>query len=105
MACQAALVSEQPIGGEDCLHLSVYTHDVKPNTFKPVMVWIHGGAFNIGTNSKDFFSPECLMRSKIVFISINYRLGAFGKLRIELFDGLRANWKSFLLVLEFFYKS
>lgn len=78
-ACQSELITQRSIGTEDCLHLSVYTHDIKPKTLKPVMVWIHGGAFIFGSNSKDFYNPEFLMRSDIVLIAINYRLGAFGK--------------------------
>lgn len=80
MACQADLLTQIPIGKENCLHLSVFTHDVKPSVLKPVMVWIHGGAFYFGSNSKDFFNPEFLLRKDVVLISINYRLGAFGKL-------------------------
>lgn len=66
------------IGSEDCLHLSVFTRDIKPEKLKPVMVWIHGGAFMLGSNSKDFYNPEFLLRNDVVIISINYRLGALG---------------------------
>lgn len=66
-------------GAEDCLHLSVYTRDVKPETLKPVMVWIHGGALMYGSNSKDLSNPEFLLRNDVVVIAINYRLGAFGE--------------------------
>lgn len=37
-ACQVDLVSQRPIGNENCLHLSVYTRDIKPDSLKPVMV-------------------------------------------------------------------
>lgn len=47
------------------------------------MVWIHGGAFLLGSNSKDFYNPEFLLRKDIVLIAINYRLGAFGKFSIR----------------------
>lgn len=46
----------------------------------PVMVWIHGGAFILGSNSKDFYNPEFLLRKDVVVIAINYRLGCFGKI-------------------------
>lgn len=80
MACQADLLTRIPVGKENCLHLSVFTRDINPNKLKSVMVWIHGGAFIFGSNSKDFFNPEFLLRKDIILISINYRLGAFGKL-------------------------
>lgn len=38
IACQIDLMSQRPIGNENCLHLSVYTRDIKPDTLKPVMV-------------------------------------------------------------------
>lgn len=79
VASQPDMIVARAIGGEDCLHLSVYTRDIKPDTLKPVMVWIHGGAFLIGSHSKEIHSPDFLLRNDIVLIAINYRLGAFGK--------------------------
>lgn len=73
------LFTKVTMGTENCLHLSVFTHDIHPNALVPCMVWIHGGAFIYGSNSKDVYSPEFLLRKNIVLISINYRLGAFGK--------------------------
>ncbi|KAJ8951039.1 hypothetical protein NQ314_007739 [Rhamnusium bicolor] len=45
---------------------------------KPVMVWIHGGAFVSGSNSSAMYGPEFLLTEDIVLVSINYRLGALG---------------------------
>lgn len=42
MAWQADLLFHIAMGTENCLHLSVYTLDIKPPVLKPVMVWIHG---------------------------------------------------------------
>ena len=36
---------------EDCLHLNIYTEDMN-HTAKPVMVWIHGGGFTLGSGNK-----------------------------------------------------
>lgn len=79
MASQYELMLKRAVGSEDCLHLSVYTRDIKPEVLKPVMVWIHGGAFVYGSNSKDLYNPEFLMRNDVVVISVNYRLGALGE--------------------------
>ncbi len=70
------------MGSEDCLHLSVYTRDIAPTTPKPVVVWIHGGAFVLGSNSKQTYNSEYLLRNDVVFIAMNYRLGAFGEFAI-----------------------
>lgn len=66
-------------GNENCLHLNVYTKELQPKTLKPVMVWIHGGAFILGNNGKEMYNPEILMQKDIVLIAFNYRLGAFGE--------------------------
>ena len=42
----------------------------------PVMVWIHGGGFNGGTN---FEYPGYFMAEKdVVYVALNYRLGMLG---------------------------
>jgi len=50
----------------------------KPDSPVPVMVWIHGGAFGIGSGTTDMYSPVWLMDHGVVIVTINYRLGAFG---------------------------
>jgi para-nitrobenzyl esterase len=63
---------------EDCLTLNVWTP--APDTKKrPVMVWIHGGAFSSGAGSLAWYSGEKFAADgDIVAVSINYRLGALG---------------------------
>ena len=39
-------------GSEDCLNLAVFTPNFKPKKLMPVLVFIHGGAFILGLNSK-----------------------------------------------------
>lgn len=84
LSCQADVLTRIATGSENCLHLSVFTHDIKPDKLKPVIVWIHGGVFLFGSNSKDFFNPEFLLRHDIVLVSINYRLGALGESTLAL---------------------
>ena len=42
----------------------------------PVMVWIHGGAFEGGASND--YGPEYFMDEDVVIVTINYRLGTFG---------------------------
>lgn len=70
------------IGDEDCLHLYVYTRTMTPITLAPVMVCIHGGTFTDGSIISHVYNPEYLLYHGIVFVAINYRLGAFGMLTI-----------------------
>lgn len=69
-----------PSVSEDCLYLNVY----KPKSAgsfwgkikKPVMVWIHGGAFTYGEGHT--YDPEKLVEEGVVVVTVNYRLGALG---------------------------
>ena len=63
--------------GEDCLSLNVWTP--LPGAGKlPVMVWIYGGGFVLGSSSLPMYDGEALARKGAVVVSINYRLGIFG---------------------------
>ncbi|KAI5635650.1 carboxylesterase family domain-containing protein [Phthorimaea operculella] len=64
-------------GVEDCLKLNVYV-PVKPKKPLPVMVFIHGGAFVMGSGGKLVYRPEFLVRHDIILVTINYRLGFLG---------------------------
>lgn len=44
----------------------------------PVLVWIYGGAFNIGSASSPIYSGQVLASRGVIYIAINYRLGIFG---------------------------
>ncbi|KOX71850.1 Esterase FE4 [Melipona quadrifasciata] len=68
------------IGDEDCLYLNVYTNSL--NQSKPVMFWIHGGAFIVGNSSFCESRPDYLLAKDVVVVSANHRLGAFGFLNL-----------------------
>ncbi len=72
-------------GREDCLYLNIYTPGEKKfDDLKPVMVWIHGGAFLGGSGNADFYGPEYFMDDgSVVLVTINYRLGPLGWLTLE----------------------
>ncbi|XP_046750586.1 esterase E4-like [Diprion similis] len=69
------------VGDEDCLYLNVTTTSLKGS--RPVMVWIHGGGFMTGDASLNMYGPDYLMKTEIVFVSIQYRLGVFGFLQLD----------------------
>jgi para-nitrobenzyl esterase len=70
-------------GSEDCLFLNVYTPKNAGNTPKPVMVWIHGGAFLLGSGSNVTFNPTHIVdQEKSVAVTLNYRLGIYGFLNL-----------------------
>jgi len=63
---------------EDCLYLNVWTPAKKPDEQIPVMVWIHGGAFNFGSASQPEYNSKNLAQKGVVVVTINYRLGPLG---------------------------
>jgi len=67
------------IGSEDCLYLNVWTPADKPPGPMPVMVWLHGGGFFLGKGSfGNDDGAELAKRSRVVVVSVDYRLGVFG---------------------------
>ncbi|KAF5299080.1 hypothetical protein FQR65_LT09438 [Abscondita terminalis] len=72
-------------GAEDCLFLNVYTKELPDvnRRLKPVMFWIHGGAFMLGSGSSVMYGPNFLLTKDIVLVTINYRLGLLGFLNFE----------------------
>jgi len=77
---------------EDCLSLNIWTPGTD-HTRRPVLVWIHGGAFMIGAGSQTLYDGAVLARrGEVVVVTINYRLGALGFLHLNELcgDGLGA---------------
>jgi para-nitrobenzyl esterase len=75
--------------GEDCLFLNIWTPGLD-DARRPVMFWIHGGAFIIGSGSESFLDSGVLSRrGDIVLVSINYRMGAFGFINLNEITGGR----------------
>lgn len=50
---------------------------------KPVLVFLHGGAFIFGSNNSRMYSPNFLLMEDMVLVVVNYRLGALGFLRLN----------------------
>ncbi|CAL8114084.1 unnamed protein product [Orchesella dallaii] len=94
------------LGSEDCLYLNIYTPEIPTGTSKPKlvpMIFIHGGAFYVGTASD--YGPSYLMQQDVVLVTINYRLGVLGFFT----DGTTAcpgNWglKDQAEAIDFVYK-
>ena len=71
---------------EDCLTLNICSNDI--NAENPVMIWIHGGALVTGGSSSIMYDLKHLAKRGVVVVSINYRLGPFGFLKLdEVTDG------------------
>ncbi|HEX7137930.1 MAG TPA: carboxylesterase family protein [Vicinamibacterales bacterium] len=62
---------------EDCLYLNVWT-TANTGDKRPVMVWIHGGAWTRGASNIATYDGAALARRGVVVVTTNYRLGALG---------------------------
>jgi para-nitrobenzyl esterase len=72
---------------EGCLYLNVWTPGLD-DARRPVIFWIHGGAFIIGAGTEPFLeNGKLVKRGDIVLVSINYRMGAFGFLNLKEITG------------------
>ena len=82
-ACQDVALSDYQ--GEDCLYLNVWKADDASAVKKPVMVWIHGGAFVAGGASMSLFDCTELIKEnpEVIVVTIQYRLGVFGFLNLS----------------------
>jgi para-nitrobenzyl esterase len=77
--------SDGPVGtfdsGEDCLYLNVWTPDLFGCL--PVLVWLYGGGFDMGSASPPITDGAALSRQTgAVVVAANYRLGALGYLHL-----------------------
>src|SRR5277367_7040122 len=64
---------------EDCLHLNVWTPAAPGTSARlPVMVWIHGGGFVVGSGAEGRYDGARLAAKGIVVVTVNHRLNALG---------------------------
>ena len=72
---------------EDCLFLNVWTPQADPPRQRPVMFYIHGGAYAHGSGSSPLYDGcELARRGDVVVVTVNHRLNAFGYLYLQRFD-------------------
>lgn len=80
---------------EDCLYLNVWRPE-PASAPKPVMVFIHGGGFLVGSGGNATYNGATLaQRGDVVVVTINYRLGVLGFLAHPAFtgeNGRTGNW-------------
>ncbi|MCT7662002.1 carboxylesterase/lipase family protein [Mycobacterium deserti] len=80
--------------GEDCLTLNVWAPSgTSAGDGRPVMVWVHGGAYILGSSAQPLYHGRALAcGGDAVVVTFNYRLGALGFLDLSSFgDGFDTN--------------
>jgi para-nitrobenzyl esterase len=84
----------KPVGGdpepnsEDCLVLNVWTPGLADGRKRPVMIWIHGGGFNFGSDGP-YPGLNLAKFGDVVVVGINHRLNIFGYLYLGALGGLK----------------
>jgi para-nitrobenzyl esterase len=74
----AAMTGSPANFSEDCLYLNIWSAAENVDEKRPVMVWIHGGAFVGGMTGTTMFDGTKFAQKGVVLVSIAYRLGVFG---------------------------
>ncbi|MGH9524262.1 MAG: carboxylesterase/lipase family protein [Terriglobales bacterium] len=86
-ACPQSGSMKEPLS-EDCLFLNVWTPGVRDRGSRPVLVYIHGGAYSHGSGSSPLYDGTRLCRrGDVVVVTVNHRLGPFGYLYLARLGG------------------
>ena len=66
--------------GEDCLYLNIWKADGPAAVKKPVIVWIYGGAFEVGGTTDPQYDCHSLIKENpdVIVVTITYRVSFFG---------------------------
>ncbi len=91
----AAIEGYEIVEDEQCLNLNIFTptsyqpdnanknSNINLNHKVPVMVWIHGGGFQVGSNALTAYNGKMLAQAgNVIIVTVNYRLGSLGFLRL-----------------------
>ncbi|MBL6457964.1 carboxylesterase/lipase family protein [Belnapia sp. T6] len=67
---------------EDCLTLCIYTPGLRDGKRRPILVWLHGGAWSTGAGTVPVLDGSALAREQdVVVVAVNHRLNLFGFLQ------------------------
>ncbi|XP_066111908.1 bile salt-activated lipase isoform X1 [Saccopteryx bilineata] len=84
---QATITQDNTYGTEDCLYLNIWVPQGKKQVSRnlPVMIWIYGGAFLMGSGQganvlKNYLydGEEIATRGNVIVVTFNYRVGPLG---------------------------
>ena len=74
---------------EDCLYLNIWVNDVCKDQNKPIMVFIHGGAYGWGGTADPLYDGLNFIKlhPEVILITIAYRVGIFGFIDLSYLKG------------------
>ena len=73
-------IAAEYVRGEDCLYLNVWRADEPTTVKKPVMVWIHGGAYEVGGTADPNYECHNFVEENpdVIVVCVGYRVGVLG---------------------------
>ncbi|MFC3443266.1 carboxylesterase/lipase family protein [Sphingobium rhizovicinum] len=77
---------QQAATSEDCLFLNIWTPGLEPAARRPVMLYIHGGAYSNGSVVDPLNDGRHLAGRDVVVVTVNHRLNALGYLYLARLD-------------------
>ncbi|MFH8839177.1 carboxylesterase/lipase family protein [Streptomyces sp. NPDC017868] len=80
---EVTTIPEPSIPGAGVLNLNVFTPAADPEAGLPVLVWFHGGGYVAGSAASPWYDGAAFNRDGVVLVSVGYRLGIEGFLRLE----------------------
>ena len=71
--------------GEDCLRVNLWTPGLNDNRKRPVLVWLHGGGYTVGSGQerRSYDGENLSRRGDAVVVTLNHRLGPLGYLDLS----------------------
>ncbi len=92
-------VDQRPMS-EDCLYLNIWSPGTEGEK-RPVMVYIHGGAFTLGSASDPWYDGTSFAANhNLVVVSLNYRLGILGFVSLQDLTGAEAGYTANCALLD-----
>ena len=83
----------EPNQSEDCLRLNVWTPEVHSGS-RPVIVYIHGGAYSTGSGSSPLTDGARLAaKGDVVVVTLNHRLGPLGYASLARLSGFTREFR------------
>ena len=82
-----AWIDESDMDEKNLFNLNVWTQGIKDGKKRPVMVWLHGGGFHIGSSNDPMTYGKALaQKGDVVMVSVNHRLNILGFLDLSAYD-------------------